>query len=370
MSESTAFAAPQPAVSQSTAPQPVIELESWSAYHLFYHGDRDLLIQRLLTPLLRELVRDGIVERFFFVRYDLGGPHVRLRWRTASAAHTEPAERALDQSCGRFFDLHPADTELDEGAIREINRMLIGNDPGSHRQDDQVFPNHFWAPFPPRFETERYGGPLRFPQALDGFCCSSLSVLLSIEQGADLPPSRRRVQWLRTLAALAWGLAADEHEFHTLLGYDTRFMGEDFQSCRQPGDRLFESRKETFTALFQSEMSRSLGLIDGSEPAGLLFQAGQSVATALADTSLGPIEDRWYSLASHLHMTANRLGLSNPEEVYLSQILSRAGRHLQTREPRLWARLWQQKQQLQTSTPAPFLDQALLSWAEQGEDRV
>ncbi len=51
----------------------------WRSYHLFYHGDRDLVLR--LWPTLAPLILSRIVDSFFFLRYSLGGPHIRIRLR-------------------------------------------------------------------------------------------------------------------------------------------------------------------------------------------------------------------------------------------------------------------------------------------------
>jgi hypothetical protein len=40
--------------------------------------------------------------------------------------------------------------------------------------------------------------------------------------------------------------------------------------------------------------------------------------------------------ASHIHMTANRLGVNNAEEIYLLRLLLRAYNSLRTAEPGIW----------------------------------
>jgi hypothetical protein len=49
-----------------------------------------------------------------------------------------------------------------------------------------------------------------------------------------------------------------------------------------------------------------------------------------------PEKARWYLAASHIHMTANRLGLTNGEEVYLSRMLFRAVETLRRATPAVW----------------------------------
>ena len=52
----------------------------------------------------------------------------------------------------------------------------------------------------------------------------------------------------------------------------------------------------------------------------------------------------WYISASHLHMTCNRLGLLNAEEVYHGRLMARAADHVAVTRPQLWHRLWNQRQ--------------------------
>ncbi|MDA6131158.1 hypothetical protein OSK38_27810, partial [Escherichia coli] len=52
---------------------------NWKAYHVFYHGNLDILIQQCIKPITKKLLSEGIAEKFFFIRYWEGGPHIRLR---------------------------------------------------------------------------------------------------------------------------------------------------------------------------------------------------------------------------------------------------------------------------------------------------
>ena len=71
------------------------ELEC-SSYHVFYHGRLDQPLLQLVYPAVRELWLRGRCRRFFFIRYALGGPHLRLRLFCARA-HAEEVDRLVQR---------------------------------------------------------------------------------------------------------------------------------------------------------------------------------------------------------------------------------------------------------------------------------
>src|SRR3954451_23309696 len=83
-----------------------MEMESWRlwrAARVFYHGDRDAMLRHLVWPLLTQLTAERLCDRFYFVRYSLGGPHLRLRWRLRQEADAGRAENVLARLAGDFF---------------------------------------------------------------------------------------------------------------------------------------------------------------------------------------------------------------------------------------------------------------------------
>src|SRR5687767_1719493 len=91
--------------------------ESWISGHLYYHESLDRAVLGFVHPLVVSLVKDGQIDAFFFVRYGLGGPHIRLRLRVIPGAR-ELALAAMQQSAHHFLDLAPSARSVDEEAIR------------------------------------------------------------------------------------------------------------------------------------------------------------------------------------------------------------------------------------------------------------
>ena len=67
----------------------------WLSFHAHYHGDRDLPLRHAVASLVRRLRDDGLLESFFFMRYSLGGPHIRLRLRPAAGGADPVREETI-----------------------------------------------------------------------------------------------------------------------------------------------------------------------------------------------------------------------------------------------------------------------------------
>lgn len=313
-------------------------LANWRAYHVFYHSDRNRMLRHLVRPVVGELLDAGAIDRFFFVRYDLGGPHLRLRWRVTDETASAFAEGVLAERAVVFFARWPSKEPVPEDQIRRTNRWLLEIDPLLRPEDDLVYPDNTWKRLPMQFEVDRYGGLDRLPASLDLFYLSSACVLRLIgEHGEDsgLGSGWKRMTMLRLALRLAWGLAGDSESALLLLaGYGPELMRDRFAPCVEQGDAMFDRKREQMLEMVGRELE---GLAAGeADPDGLA--AG---ASSLAASVEGlPAAAQWFLAASHIHMTANRLGLINAEEVYLSRMLGRAVEAFRAQEPQVWERLW------------------------------
>jgi Lantibiotic biosynthesis dehydratase C-term len=308
----------------------------WRSYHVFYHGERNHAVLQLVCPLVRELLACGAISRFFFIRYGLGGPHLRLRWSVPDERAAALAERKLEERACQFFASFPSTDTLPEEKIRQMNRMLVGNGPVNPLEKDPVYRDNSWDSFPVVFEQERYGGAESFPLALELFNLSSSTVLRGLSEHCNSIPVWSRTALLRFAVQLAWGFAADEEEFISLAGYAEHFMGKNFAPCLQEGDEIFNRRSAEFMAMLNGELTQ-LAAEDVPLEAHVLASGALCVARSLTSRSA---QERWNAAASHIHMTANRLGINNAEEVYLSRVLYRAAVELRRKTPAEWKTLW------------------------------
>ena len=273
-------------ISQQGRAQP-----EWCSYHIFHSLSGDPVLRGLVLPAVRELWSSQRFLRFFFIRYGEGGLHVRLRFLCRVEEDRQEIAATLATRAAEFFDLG------DDAAGRIIA-----------------------APFEP--ETERYGGTELLGHSLDFFCLSSVHTLQQVERHQDKP--RLLALALRTLVRQALGFVSEANELARLTAYTVNGDWKRRTPLEERADREFEGRREDYLRLLAEE-------IEGSFQSGarrltdMLLAEGALLLSQLTRGADGPV--RWRIQSSQLHMTWNRMGIRNLEEIYLGRILWRAVRH-------------------------------------------
>ena len=290
---------------------------AWTAYHVYYHQDLDRAVVGFVRPLAARLLAAGSIDRLFFVRYRLGGPHLRLRLRVPGGRAARCAA-AVEEAARGFLRRHPSTEPLAEEAVRRETRALVDSDP--FENDDTVYPDNTFLAFPFQPETDRYGGAALLPHSLDFFAASTAAALEFVDRRQGEPRGRWLAPAGRLLLRQAAGFAGDRDELVSLLGYAIAAWGERRPAVVAKGDRVYEGARESFLDLVREEIAAAPPFGAG-EAAALLGPAARRLADALDGDD--PAIRRQVGV-SQLHMTANRLGLINPEEVYLGRLLGRA----------------------------------------------
>lgn len=327
----------------------------WLSAHVHYHGDADLLLRRGVDGWVRRLLADGLIDRFFFVRYALGGPHVRLRVRPTSRQARRRVRAAVEAGAAAFFSSHPSAASLPPAEVRRRNRAILASDPGE--EEDQVFSDNSlrWAPFRP--ETLRYGGPTGLRSSLEYFSLSS-SVCLQALALRAVSGLRALPQALHLLAAQASGFATTTDELSALLGYASEPPGSGFDPVVR--------RAQEVAARRAKELERIVtGACEGRDARdaakGALLARGAALLRGEVDQAAPDALDRIGR--SQLHMTANRLGLGNVEELYASRLLAITAHRMAAARARSWAR-WEERLEPKayTSRGEPPSDAGLSAW--------
>ncbi|HEV7507437.1 MAG TPA: lantibiotic dehydratase C-terminal domain-containing protein [Thermoanaerobaculia bacterium] len=308
--------------------RPSEEGRSWRAFHFFYHGPLALVLLHFVRPAIGRLLADGLIDSFFFIRYPLGGPHVRLRILPNTNRAEEASERLLVDAAG-FLAQRPSISPIDPEAIRRQNLAILATAP--EENDDAAYPDNTFMAVPFIPEKERYGGVPLLASSLDFFAISSARSLSFVAAHEDDPWPRQLSAISRLLALQAWGLAHDAEDLMILLASRAGFTAAEDPLLRR-GDEAFDRQSDTYCALLRRELASVLG---GGE-APWFGEAARRLAhelrgaDALLRRSIG---------LSQIHMTANRLGLKIQEEVYLGRILWRAARELAAADPGFWREL-------------------------------
>ncbi|MFL6198845.1 MAG: lantibiotic dehydratase C-terminal domain-containing protein [Thermoanaerobaculia bacterium] len=281
--------------------------ESWISGHLHYHQSFYAVVRGFVHPLVVSLAEEGLIDAFFFIRYGLGGPHVRLRLRVLPGAG-EGALEAMQESARRFLQAEPSTASWSEEMILRTNELYLVGDPS---QENAAYPDNFLRVVPFQPEVERYGGPDLFQPSLDLFTPSSVAAVEFLFRYADAPRSVQLARAFQLLLLQARGSAIDEAELADLLRYGVDSMGADMPKIVEKADAVARSQMDAFLRLFHE---------DQSSPASDLLALGARRLSHVAGSAGRAYRARIGG--SQLHMTANRLGLANAEEVYLSRLLT------------------------------------------------
>jgi hypothetical protein len=284
---------------------PQIAKGCWRAHHFYYHGDLDLALRHFVQPAVSELFEHRIIESFFFIRYPLGGPHLRLRYRlTPDQPPTAPSiDELLRRAASRFLAVWPSEAVLDPEAIRQESRAILATMP---EESALYYEGNSLLPFPFEPEVERYGGQELLDTSLDFFAISSVQALSTIHGPGWESPGRRGAMVLRLLLRQAWGFAESEREFLLHLGYRLPVGEEIGDAIWRKADLDFEARRDVYRSLVRHELNLLVEAESAmSEPAwpapSLLYEAAKRLSYAVKGENP---EIRWQIGHSQLHMTA------------------------------------------------------------------
>ncbi len=347
---------PSAAAAPAPPPRPVARVagpRGWRAYHLYYHAPLDLPLRGWMAPLCAALVGEGDVAAFYFVRYGLGGPHLRLRLRPRPG-RAAAVDARVRHAADAFLARHPSATPLAIEAIHLQNRQILAHDPSEAPSAEWAVADNTLVSAPAGFEVERYGGAELFGASLDLFSLSSLYVLRAAALAGEVTPGARLGEASRAMLRLAWGLAGGVDEMPALVDWAAAGHVGALGAFAARGDEAFERGRDAFCVRVRRELVSLASGAAGDEGSDAPAWLGAAAAGLEREIRSAGAARRWRIAWSHLHMTANRLGLRNPEEVYVGRMLRRALLALAEAEPGFWRDLGDAHREMREA-PGPTL---------------
>lgn len=331
----------------------------WIAIHIFYASDSNPVLVECLRPLVRQLQRDSLIRRYFFIKYWMEGPHVRLRLLTTTPDYAEAVMAVAEPQITQFLKRRPALYEVDHESIRPHYKQMFIAEYGeaawiqSYGEEGQMpfRPNNSHDVFPYEPEYGRYGGPEGVELAEWHFEHSSDVVLdLLGRANVHVRPVLLGLGAQLELPLLYTFLETDERVVEFLGNYmqfwqDT--FGED-TSDRYPSfdrkydrmatslqDRVAQVRRIVFEGSLGGQTERERRWVEHIRELKLevenLATAGKLRFSRASDPGGGEptvVDDIGTAasilLSSYVHMTNNRLGVSILDEIYLSYVLRKS----------------------------------------------
>jgi thiopeptide-type bacteriocin biosynthesis protein len=311
----------------ATPPSTALDPE-WVSAHLFYHGDLDRVVVDAVEPVITALGAGSTPPQWFFLRYWDGGPHVRLRLRSADT----PAGRLralVVERAGSYFRAHPAPTSMPPADyVREARQLAAAEGMADYLRAPVANNSVVFIPY--RREHDRYGAGASV-EAVERHFTDSSRIALDLLR-AGLSPGRRATAAL-SLILLTWYLC-DLGAHAGDLDHTTGVAGP-----LDPGDQS--------TAIAIAHHMRALATRPLPVDARGTFPAWRRSVTTLRDTlaalvaagEFSPPTSGYHStlvrgatararvfpvLDICAHLACNRLGVSPPEELRLRRLALRA----------------------------------------------
>ncbi|WP_062352652.1 thiopeptide-type bacteriocin biosynthesis protein [Bacillus kwashiorkori] len=286
--------------------------EQWNALHIFYHDmtKYDSLILTVNDEMNR-YVDLQLIEKWFFIRYWEGGPHIRLRYFPKDK--DEEIRQKIEEKVRLFWKTLPIEQVL-------TKEDYYANHPfdGEKKSMEELpwFDNRSIKSIPYVPEIERYGGAESIKYSESIFMYSSQLVCYLLK--ATKPDSAKKFILALTLTKLLIEelLCFDEQE--DLIQYATFYKQywEPFVEGNRTNDllHLFSANKNSIGKFYEALKTNQ---VVQSYFAKMVFELN-NVRTI--------INDELYIhriVASHIHMTNNRLGISPFVEYYISEYISK-----------------------------------------------
>jgi hypothetical protein len=328
----------------------------WISVHVFYASNANPMLVECVQPLVDRLRRDRLIERYFFIKYWLEGPHVRLRLLPAPGVEADAVRAEVNAALDEFLRRRPALYEADQDGLADLYKQMFLAEYGEERWNatygpDGVMPfrpNNSYAYIDYEREFGRYGGLAGVELAEWHFEHSSdlvlrllattnvhvRTVLLGLSAqvsmmmcGVFLGDERRIADFLEEYRVF-WETSYQERsdEYHESFDNSYRKMGAALRDRLH--DILRAARGDSGTALTDVERRWLTHCRELRDRVTELVAAGQLWFRRRDDDAPRPVTDLDAALSvllsSYVHMTNNRLGVSILDEIYLSYLMRSA----------------------------------------------
>lgn len=289
--------------------------------NVYHWGARqqDRLLVECLGPVVEECRQEGLVERFWFDRFDARGPHLFIL--LTLPGHDEGVEAGEDEVARRvevrltsYLTAHPSSEVLSSERLAQLQGDLRGKAlcsedlrPGVAANNSYVLFTHDPQGYPFRlsaglpFETELW-------RLLDDLARWGIQQIAAHPPG---PPLAVAVRWAAGLdAALrAAGLAEEYWRFHAmtlLLGLEERLAAEEDQVLGSLEGAVGEKNRATFSRLWAEH-----------SPVPVWPHLSRLVALAAPEADASPAGRRFQLLRETVHCGWKQLGVPVPLHIPL-----------------------------------------------------
>jgi thiopeptide-type bacteriocin biosynthesis protein len=316
----------------------------WIAAHIFYYAHADGLLTECVSPLVEQMRNQGLVRRFFFIRYWENGPHIRLRLSPASPENEAEIKALVEERCHEYFQRRPAlfEFDIEETAprYRAMYEMEYGKEAYVAKYGEEpmpFYPSNSVQYLPYEQEFVRYAGPHGMDFSEGHFDVSSRLVLDTV-RNCNLHVRSvllgNSFQMILLLSNSVWQTDARVRDF--LESYVAMWTGFQEKGLRPQQmldlyDRKYDGLSDRLKkrvlhvkSLFADQAAATpierAWLDHGREILAGITELWEQEKLELPEDSRDLDGALRYLMRSYIHMTNNRLGTTVQDEIYLCHL--------------------------------------------------
>ena len=299
----------------------------WSAFHVFLSGSLELeqFINSWLGPKAKELITLGFAEKWFFMRYWDGGPHIRVRFlnlKDETSVFSEIQKAAKNYltknpiSAEQYYSEHKFD-----GEPVDVEKL--------HWHEDGTVVMYDYEP-----EIQRYGGEFGIYVNEALFNTSSDLAIAIIKQTEGNIDKRLQVSLVLIIASI-FSFKPSVAILSSFCNYYAEFWSSHVTQPRKTNNNAVASQK-MFQSILKLQQEVEDGVSKGAQAIWVAnlkkgikqfenlykkkqlfspFSGKKIVSKDEYDTSVLSM------LGSQIHMLNNRLGDTPPYEYYLTTMI-------------------------------------------------
>jgi len=289
----------------------------WISLHVYYSGSLSILLTKGIYPSIKDLFKKGDIDQFFFIRYFEKGPHIRIRVRIIN--DPDYVISFLSANINQYMNSVPSSY-------------------GDVKKDDW-YPNNSIQPIDYEPEVIRYGGyfgieiaekhfmyssqlvidyfmenPYVNKDIVKGFALKIHLIFIFIFCEGDIDKMKRFTKYLYFITSNTYKNNINNEDLNNFFDVQKNKLASFVKN-------LFEHLgvnhifKDDITNEWIFNTKNIKGILD-------LADSKNQIEYYPNVKSLDS-ENLWLILFSYIHMTYNRLGIHNLDEVVLNYIIMR-----------------------------------------------
>lgn len=297
----------------------------WLSVYLYHKQPFEMFLINVIKPFVKKTIKNKLAANYFYIRYWDDGPHIRLRFKCINDKKV---------------------SDLKENIKKYFNNYYLSNPESFNFNSFVTTSSHLKKRKPYRFkkyepEIKRYGGKYGLLVAEEHFEYSSKVILNLIDESQPWDYSHSLGKAILLLAILIKSVISSNDQANKVIDYLFQLFLDTFYASifklNIPIDKndfsnkydkeLLDIKKKLkpfILNVFENDLNDSLegtlkvwynSIISTDKKIKMLYKTGKLFSPFRKRDNKNQFETIYAIYSSYIHMTNNRLGVSNLDEV-------------------------------------------------------